>query len=100
MSELGTPNPAVSPAADAAVARIWVLEDPRPGTSAQALGIAERLGEPFRRIPLRWNWRTHFAGLAPRGSLAGLAAPGITPADLRHKPALVISAGRRSAAVR
>ena len=99
MSELGTPNPAVSPAADAAVARIWVLEDPRPGTSAQALGIAERLGEPFRRIPLRWNWRTHFAGLAPRGSLAGLDAPGITPADLRHKPALVISAGRRSAAV-
>lgn len=78
---------------------VWVLDDPRPGTSAQAIGIAERLGEPFRRIPLHWTWKTHFAGLAPQGSLMGLAPPGIASADLLHPPALVISAGRRSAPV-
>ena len=99
MTELRTPDPAMSAAQDSTVPRIWVLDDPRPGTSAQGIGIAERLGEPFRRIPMRWNWKVHIAGLAANGSLAGLAAPGITEADLRHPPALVISAGRRSAAV-
>jgi mitochondrial fission protein ELM1 len=73
---------------------IWVLEDPRAGTAAQALGIAERLGEPFRRVPLRfgplaaipWPWPT-LAGLADR---SGFLPPW---------PSLVISAGRRSAPV-
>lgn len=99
MTEVRVPHPARSGAADAAHPRVWVLDDPRPGTSAQALGIAERLGEPFRRIPLVWNWKTHFAGLLPRGSLMGLGRPGITATDLAHPPELVISAGRRSAAV-
>jgi mitochondrial fission protein ELM1 len=71
---------------------IWVLEDPRAGTAAQALGIAERLGAPFRRLPLRfgplaklpWPWPT-LAGLADRSAF--------TP----PWPRLVISAGRRSA---
>ena len=48
---------------------------PRAGTSAQAIGIAERLGVPFRRIPLSWNWMAHVAALSRRGSLIGLAAP-------------------------
>lgn len=99
MTELRVPDPATTGATDAAHPRIWVLDDPRPGTSAQALGIAERLGEPFRRIPLMWNWKTHFAGLVPGGSLMGLGRPGITATDLSHPPELVISAGRRSAAV-
>ncbi len=99
MTKVRVPKPAMSGATDAAHPRIWVLDDPRPGTSAQALGIAERLGEPFRRIPLVWNWKTHFAGLLPRGSLMGLGRPGITATDLSHPPELVISAGRRSAAV-
>ncbi len=99
MTELRSPSPATSGKADPAHPRIWVLDDPRPGTSAQALGIAERLGEPFRRIPLIWNWKTHFAGLVPGGSLMGLGRPGITATDLSHPPELVISAGRRSAAV-
>jgi mitochondrial fission protein ELM1 len=105
--------------------RIWVLDDPRAGTSAQAIGIAERLGVPFRRIPLAWNWMAHMAGLPRGGSLIGLSAnaralvgapipglslPGVPPFDpalpdppLPHPPptgpALVISAGRRSGAV-
>jgi mitochondrial fission protein ELM1 len=95
------------------VARVWVLDDPRAGTAAQAIGIAERLGVPFRRIPLAWNWMAHVAGLARRGSLLGLdtparlgpawgqpggALPGLPPAG-DDAPALVISSGSRSAAV-
>jgi len=75
---------------------IWVLADPRAGTAAQALGIAERLGVPFRTVPLEWG------GLArlpwPWPSLSGLtesARNGIGP----PWPGLVISAGRRSAPV-
>ena len=73
---------------------IWVLEDPRAGTAAQALGIAERLGLPFRRVALRfgraavlpWPWPT-LAGLVDR---AAFVPPW---------PTLVISAGRRAAPV-
>ncbi len=103
-------------------ARVWVLDDPRVGTANQAIGIAERLGVPFRRIPMMWNpWTAHIAGLVPGGSLAGLRQPsrriaselarstaGISlPAALRGvaaagapvRPDVVISAGRRSGAV-
>lgn len=73
---------------------VWVLEDPRAGTAAQALGIAERLGAPFRRIPLRfgpwakvvWPWPT-LAGLADRSDFAP------------PWPELVISSGRRAAPI-
>jgi mitochondrial fission protein ELM1 len=88
---------------------IWVLDDPRAGIATQAIGIAERLGVPFRRIPLRWNWKAHVAGLAPAGSLIGIeplisarvaggdhAGLDVPAADA---PSLVISAGRRSAPV-
>jgi mitochondrial fission protein ELM1 len=95
--------------------RVWVLDDPRAGTAAQAIGIAERLGVPFRRIPLTWNWMAHIAALARNGSLIGLSQPvyGLAEAgahpvrgsaaalteDDPAGPALVISSGRRSAAV-
>lgn len=73
---------------------VWVLEDPRAGTAAQSLGIAERLGVAFRRIPLRfgplakvvWPWPT-LAGLTDRSELAP------------PWPGLVISSGRRAAPV-
>ena len=73
---------------------IWVLEDPRAGTAAQALGIAERLERPFRRVPLRFG---RWAGLPwPWPSLAGLAD---RSAFQPPWPSLVISAGRRAAPV-
>lgn len=79
--------------------RIWVLADPRAGTAAQALGIAERLGAPFRTLRLAWGplarlplaWPS-LAGLAP-AARAAVTAPDTPP------PALVLSAGRRSAPV-
>ena len=74
----------------------WVLADPRAGTAAQALGIAERLGVEFRTVRLQWGrlarcpwpWPT-LAGLAPEAR-GGLRPPW---------PGLVVSAGRRSAPV-
>jgi mitochondrial fission protein ELM1 len=75
-------------------ARIWVLADPRAGTAAQALGIADALGEPYRVLPLGWS---RWAGLPlPAATLAGLspeARRGFAPPG----PQLVISAGRRAA---
>ena len=72
---------------------VWVLADPRAGTAAQALGIAERLGENFRTLPLAWEPLARLplpfptlAGLS-RDSRAGFVAPW---------PKVSISAGRRS----
>lgn len=75
---------------------VWVLADPRAGTAAQALGIAERLGLPFRTVPLDWG---RLAGLPiPVPSLAGLTAAART-GFVPPWPRLAISAGRRSAPV-
>ena len=87
-----------------AQARVWVLEDPRAGTSAQALGIAERLGVAYRRVPLTWNWLAHVAGLARGGSLLGVAGAAARRRLLplppgMARPLLVLSSGSRSAAV-
>jgi hypothetical protein len=83
-------------------APVWVLADPRAGTAAQALGIAERLGLPFRTVPLQWGpvarlplpWPS-LAGLTP-AARAGLPTQGHAGAP---GPRLLLSAGRRSAPV-
>lgn len=75
---------------------VWVLADPRAGTAAQALGIAERLGVPFRTVPLEWGGLGRVRWLWP--TLAGLA-PAARAAFRPPWPGLVVSAGRRSAPV-
>lgn len=87
-------TPGAETAAEAAA--VWVLADPRAGTAAQALGIAERLAVPHRVVPLAWGPGARIAwpfptrlGLAP-AARARLAPPW---------PRLVLSAGRRSAPV-
>ncbi|HWT10875.1 MAG TPA: mitochondrial fission ELM1 family protein [Roseomonas sp.] len=81
---------------EAAANRIWVLADPRAGTAAQAIGIAERLGRPFRIIDLDW-------GLMARLPLRWPTLAGLTEAARRGFaapwPDIAISAGRRSAPV-
>jgi mitochondrial fission protein ELM1 len=78
--------------------RIWVLADPRAGTAAQALGIAEALsslvGEPFRTLPLGWSRWVKLP--LPLPTLAGLSAE-TQAAFAPPWPQLVISAGRRAA---
>ena len=73
---------------------VWVLADPRAGTAAQAVGIAERLGRPFRTLDLAWG-RWALLPL-PLPTLLGLAD---RSAFRPPWPRLVISAGRRSAPV-
>lgn len=76
--------------------RVWVLADPRAGTAAQALGMAERLGRPFHTLPLGWGALARLP--LPWPSLAGLSAE--TRAGLAPPwPGLVFSAGRRAAPV-
>jgi len=85
------------------IAPVWVLDDPRAGTSGQAIGVAERLGVPHLRVPLAWNWHAHFAALPARGSLRGLATSHggarAWPFSAPRGPALALSAGSRSQAV-
>jgi uncharacterized protein len=75
---------------------VWVLADPRAGTAAQALGIAERLGAPFRAVPLEWGTAAALPLAWP--SLLGLA-PAARAGFRPPWPRLVVSAGRRSAPV-
>jgi uncharacterized protein len=77
-------------------AAVWVLADPRAGTAAQALGIAERLGVPFHTLPLAWGPLARLPW--PWPGLAGLA-PAAGAAIRPPWPKLVLSAGRRSAPV-
>lgn len=72
---------------------IWVLADPRAGTANQALGIAERLGEPFEVKRLEFSRLAGLPNWLLGPSLAGLRTPGWRP----PWPRLVIAAGRRSA---
>jgi mitochondrial fission protein ELM1 len=75
---------------------VWVLADPRAGTAAQALGIAERLPVAHLVVPLEWGPLARLP--LPFPTLAGLtpqARAGFVP----PWPRLVISAGRRAGPV-
>lgn len=74
-------------------ASIWVLADPRAGTAAQALGIAERLGVPFEVRPLAFSALARLPNALLGASRLGVAGPGWAP----PWPGLAIAAGRRSA---
>lgn len=75
-----------------------MLADDRPGHAAQALGVAEALGEPFQVHRLGYGALARLSLLLPRASLAGLD-PASRGALLPPWPALVIAAGRRTAPV-
>lgn len=77
--------------------RVLVLADPRAGTAAQALGIAERLGLPFETVALEWGPLARLPW--PWPTLAGLTPAARARVEAAGRPALVISAGRRSAPV-
>jgi mitochondrial fission protein ELM1 len=75
---------------------VWVLADPRAGTAAQPLGVAERLDVPFDTIPLAWGPLARLP--LPWPSLAGLA-PAARALICPPWPGLVLAAGRRSTPV-
>jgi mitochondrial fission protein ELM1 len=76
--------------------RILVLTDDRPGNLAQALGVAEALGEPFSTLDVRYNRWGRLHNVLRSSSRRGLTRP------CRKRlappwPRLVIGAGRRTA---
>jgi hypothetical protein len=77
---------------------VWVLTDRRPGNTSQALGVAEALDLPFAVKHLDY---TRLVALP--NTLAGSFRLGLTPQSRSALappwPALVISAGRRTARV-
>lgn len=76
---------------------IWALVDDRPGTAAQALGVAEKLGVPFECKELRYNNFARLPNILLGASLLGIAS---CPSPLAPPwPDLVIAAGRRAAPV-
>jgi mitochondrial fission protein ELM1 len=83
--------------ADPAADQVWVLADPRAGTAAQALGIAERLGLGFATLPLEWGALARLPWPLP--TLAGLTATARAGIARPPWPRLVLSAGRRAAPV-
>lgn len=75
---------------------VWVLVDPRAGTANQALGVADRLDLPVRKVPLSYGALARLPNFGPSlRALTGEARKLITP----PWPSAVIAAGRRSAAV-
>ncbi len=77
-------------------ASTWVLADPRAGTAAQALGIAERLPVAHRVVPLEWGPLARLP--LPVPSLLGLTRAA-REAFAPPWPRLAIAAGRRAAPV-
>ncbi|MCC9625828.1 mitochondrial fission ELM1 family protein [Thalassospira sp. MA62] len=77
---------------------IWVLADDRAGNINQALGVAEALAQPFKRIDIAYTKLARLPNLVRGASLMGV--------DTRSRdrlrapwPDLVIAAGRRTAPV-
>ena len=77
---------------------IWVLVDRRPGSSSQALGVAEALGLPFVVKSLDYTRQAALPTLLKGRSLIGIA-PHSRASLSPPRPDLVIAAGRRAAPV-
>ncbi len=89
------PAPAEAPAA---VARVWLLLDDRPGHITQVVGLAEALGWPYETKHLRFTWLNRLSNRllgASRLALDGARSDSLAP----PWPDLVIAMGRRSAPV-
>jgi mitochondrial fission protein ELM1 len=76
---------------------IWVLTDDRAGNVAQALGVAEALGQPFCEKPIRYNSWGRLHNLLRATSRRGLVLWSRKSIEQLPPPRLVIAAGRRTA---
>ncbi len=77
---------------------IWVLADDRAGNINQAIGVAEALAQPFKRVDIGYTKLVRLPNIIRRASLLGVDEP--SRARLVSPwPDLVISAGRRTAPV-
>jgi len=81
--------------APAAAPTVWVIQSYRAGENTQLLGLAERLGRPFRIVPVGYRSGAGLLGLLRRATLAGIDAE--SRARLSGPwPELLITAGLRN----
>ncbi len=81
---------------------IWVLCDNRPGTSSQAIGLADKIGLEYKIINLQYNFCAKIPNFLFKKSLIRLAPKSKTELKLLSQdylPRIVISSGRRAASV-
>ena len=86
---------ALSHAAEASAAPVWVLLGSKHGDNSQLLALAEALGVPYRRVQLQFNVRHLLPPVLQGRSLGSLRDRSAFQAPW---PRLVLSSGRRSVA--
>jgi mitochondrial fission protein ELM1 len=79
--------------------RVWVLADSAAGHANQALGVAEALGVPFETKTLSYSKLAVLPNALKGATLAGLDKASRAALADGPWPALVISAGRKTAPV-
>ena len=77
--------------------KVVVLADNRPGTANQAIALAELLGYEYKVVNLRYNVFAKLPNFLRMGRF--YVSPKIRKEVINLKPDIIISAGRRSAAV-
>ncbi len=79
---------------------ILILADKRPGTAAQAIGLAEEIGISYKIINLDYGFLSFLPNIFLSSSLLRLTNDSKKKIlELEHLSSLVISAGRRSAPI-
>ena len=80
---------------DISTTPVWILRSYRAGENGQLLGLAERLGLPYRSIEVRYR-----AGAGPLGLFGAVSCAGITPESRVQFappwPRLLLTAGLRN----
>ena len=77
---------------------IWVLADDRAGNINQAIGVAEALGKPFKRVDIGYTKLARLPNLIRGASLIGVDEASRSRL-IAPWPDLVIAAGRRTAPI-
>lgn len=77
---------------------IWVLADDRAGNVNQAIGVAEALAQPFKRVDIGYTSLARLPNVIRRASLLGVDTPSRARL-VAPWPDLVIAAGRRTAPI-
>ncbi len=76
---------------------VWVLDDGRPGTFNQALGVAEALEIPFTVQKVAYNDWAKLPNCLRGASAIGIAKETLDSLDGKKFPDLLITSGRRAA---
>lgn len=80
--------------------KILILADDRPGTSSQAIGLAEETGWPYQVIKLEYGLLSILPNLFFSDSIFRLTKKSRSQiSQIKTKPKIIISAGRRAAPI-